>query len=625
MKVSHRVALLSTVIVIVAFSIFSIVQFISVRNTLYQQAEISTQEASKALSAQVTNWLNGKMALIDSLRDIIDVEYSDERVQSLFLVPKLSEEFLMVFAGKASDGTWISNDKSWSSDKDARQRPWYALAQSHSQTVLTDPYVDISTKEIIISAVTKLTDNGRSRGSFGGDLSLKVVSDAVNTLNFHGKGYAFLMSADGTIISHPNTELNAKSVDQLFEGQRPNFTSTMQESTVDGVDVYTLFEPLTGLSSKEWFIGVVLNKSLVMAESRYLGWLAVVSTIISALACSLILYWVVTRLLKPLGYLNGSLVEINQGEGDLTKRLAITSKDEFASVSGEFNQFIAYLQTLIEQIKRTSSAVREKSGQIAASASESEKGLSNQLFELEQLATAMNEMSSTAQEVANSAQQAADAAECADRATEKGVSIVGNTTQAIDAMAADMDQIVGTISDLSGYSDNIESILTVITGIAEQTNLLALNAAIEAARAGDMGRGFAVVADEVRALASRTQESTEQISNMIQQLQSGVRNAQTTIKGSHQRAAETRKIANEAGEALQAIRDSIGQIGNMTVQIATAAEQQSCTSEEINRNTLNIREICQQVSEGVAAQARHSESMKSMTEQQDQSLGRFKV
>lgn len=247
------------------------------------------------------------------------------------------------------------------------------LAQSHSQTVLTDPYVDISTKEIIISAVTKLTDNGRSRGSFGGDLSLKVVSDAVNTLNFHGKGYAFLMSADGTIISHPNTELNAKSVDQLFEGQRPNFTSTMQESTVDGVDVYTLFEPLTGLSSKEWFIGVVLNKSLVMAESRHLGWLAVISTIISALACSLIIYWVVTRLLKPLGYLNGSLVEINQGEGDLTKRLAITSKDEFASVSGEFNQFIAYLQTLIEQIKRTSSAVREKSGQIAASASESEK------------------------------------------------------------------------------------------------------------------------------------------------------------------------------------------------------------------------------------------------------------
>ena len=264
-----------------------------------------------------------------------------------------------------------------------------------------------------------------------------------------------------------------------------------------------------------------------------------------------------TRQLLPLKHLYDSLSEINSGNGDLTKRLAIESKDEFGKVSSEFNQFLDYLQSLINQIKQISHDVRSNSDMSACSAQDASSNLSVQLHELDQLATAMHQMSATANEVAQNAQGAADAVQQADSATADGSKIVEQTTHSVAGLAEDMDKVVSTIGELSTYSDNIASILTVITDIADQTNLLALNAAIEAARAGEMGRGFAVVADEVRALASRTQESTEEIQSMINQLQSGVKRAQAIITESRQKAHDTQQVSSQADDALEQIRSSI--------------------------------------------------------------------
>ncbi|EXJ11329.1 Aspartate chemoreceptor protein [Nitrincola nitratireducens] len=350
-----------------------------------------------------------------------------------------------------------------------------------------------------------------------------------------------------------------------------------------------------------------------------------ISTLIAAVIASITLYLVVSGLLKPLQGLHKSLQEINSGDGDLTKRLSIVSKDEFGQVSADFNHFIDYLQALIQEVKHLSSDVRLNTDKTADSSVRSAKQLQKQLSELDQLAAAMHEMSATAHDVADNAQTAADRANQADIAAKDGEAVVMRTTQTIAQLTEQMSGVVNTINDLVGYSNNIESILTVITDIADQTNLLALNAAIEAARAGEQGRGFAVVADEVRTLALKTQESTKQIKAMIHQLQGGVKSAESVILKSRENANQTQEVANQARDSLQVIRKSIIEINNMNVQIATAAEQQSATTLEINRNTTNIRDISQAVAEAAQHQESLCNTMVDLTNQQANALDKFKV
>ncbi|WP_028468501.1 methyl-accepting chemotaxis protein [Neptunomonas japonica] len=626
MKVSHKVALLASSIVVLAFTVFSWLQYSSVRDALYEKTAQSTNEATEALGLQVTNWLNGKLVLIDMMSEVMNENFNGTTVQQTFDTPLLKKEFILIFGGLESDGQRITNDPSWNPKNwDARKRPWYPYAKNHKQAVLTDPYADAATNDILISAVANFYDKGEFKGAFGGDLSLKAVSDAVNTLNFSNTGYAFLLNSKGNIISHPDETLNGKSISELFEGGAPALSETLQEAEVKGKVMFTAFHQLKGLYGSEWYIGVVLDKSLVMASASRFGWAALIGTVLSALLCSLALYITVSRQLLPLQKLRESLLEINRGEGDLTKRLSVESKDEFGQVSADFNQFVEYLQSLIGRVKTLSQDVQSNTDLTAESASEASGNLETQLFELDQLATAMHEMSATAQDVASNAQHAADSAHLADVAATKGVEVVSKTTRSIASLTSEMDDVVQTINDLIGYSDNIESILTVITGIADQTNLLALNAAIEAARAGDMGRGFAVVADEVRALASRTQQSTEEIKSMIHQLQLGVRNAENIILNGRQKASDTQVASSEADAVLGTIRDSIHEINQMILQIATAAEQQSATAEEINRNTTNIRDISQSVSNGAKTQEQRCASMVELTARQDAELGKFKV
>lgn len=627
MKVSHKVVLSASVVVVLAFSLYSWLQYSSFRSALLEKTTTSTQESSKALALQVDNWLQNKINLIEVIAQTVNADFSQETIQKAFDAPINQQEFLLLFGGLDTNGSRITNDPNWNPPGwDARKRPWYSAAQQHKKTVLTEPYPDSVTGEILISAAATFRDQGTFKGAFGGDISLKTVSESVNALNFNNTGYAFLLSKDGKIISHPNADLNGKSVSSLLQGGVPTLsTDLVEKQLTDDTPVYVSFSPLPNLYGSDWYVGVVLDKDKLFASVREFGWVAFWGTLIAALLVSIVLYFVVTGLLQPLRALHESLKDINGGEGDLTKRLAITSDDEFGHVSGEFNKFIDYLQRLIGEVKSQSRHIRENTDKTAASSVESSKQLYTQLNELDQLATAMHEMSATAHDVADNAQTAASRANQADVAAKEGEVIVDRTTTSIAELTHKMGDVVTTINDLVKYSDNIESILTVITDIADQTNLLALNAAIEAARAGEQGRGFAVVADEVRNLASKTQESTEQIQKMIQQLQTGVRGAEKAILESREGANTTQQIADKAKQSLQAIRLSINEINDMTVQIAAAAEEQSATSNEINRNTTNIRDISQSVSDAAQGQSVLCETMVEITVDQAKSLDKFKV
>ena len=626
MKVAHKVVVVSSSVLIIAITLLSLFQYYSVKSSLLNQTKSSISEASNALSMQISNWLNGKLILIDYIAQSIDSQFDPNGINPFFNQAILKDEFLLMFGGLESDGAAITNDPTWVMDGwDARKRPWYPLAKQSPRAVLTEPYADSTSGEILISAVAKLTENGAFKGAFGGDLSLKTVSEAVNTLNFHGAGYAFLLTKSGKIISHPNSELNGKPTAELFKDESPELINQLQTINLTGKSHMVYFTELKDLKSMDWIIGVVLDESIVMAEATQNGITALIGVILSAVISTCALYYVMVLILAPLRGLHHSLMEINRGEGDLTKRLPVLTTDEFGKVSEQFNSFIGHLQTLIKDVQGLSSTINENTNLTANTASSASKQLVTQLSEIDQLATAMHEMSATAHDVANNAQQAAESASNADHSAENGAGIVTQTSQSIGQLSTALDGTVQTINELATYSNNIVDILTVITGIAEQTNLLALNAAIEAARAGEQGRGFAVVADEVRALASRTQDSTKEIQKMIDQLQSGVKRAEETIARSKAEAGNAADISLKADEALSAIRENIKEINNMNIQIATAAEQQSATTEEINRNTTNIRNITQQVSEGAQEQTLHCKKTVEQTLAQDKYLSQFKV
>jgi len=626
MKVSQKVVLISSAIVAITFTLFSWMQYNTVKNALYDNAASNVSETSAVISSQISHWLNGKLDLIDIVAQNIDENYSPSAIQEAIDVPILEDKFILIFGGLDTDGKPITNDPSWRPEGwDARKRPWYNVARDNSRATLTAPYEDAATKEVLISAVANITDKGKFLGAFGGDLSLKLIAETINKVNFNNTGYAFLISADGNIISHPDNQLNGKNISELYNGKQPGIKTELQEANINDQIVLTSFQPLSELKGSNWYIGVALNKAMVLQEATRFGYAAIVGALVSVLLCALALFFTMKSLFKPLEGLQSSIIEINSGEGDLTKRLTVVSNDEFGTVSSDFNNFLQQLQGIILDIKNISVDINQNTSKSSSSAAKTASDLIKQLDELDSLSAAINEMSYSAKEVADNAKKAADAAQSADSAASEGTAIVTKTSQSIAQLVVDMEDTVRTVNQLEKYSDDIESVLTSITSIAQQTNLLALNAAIEAARAGDMGRGFAVVADEVRALAARTQQSTNETSQIIEHLQAGVKEAVEKIESSRSLADRTNEEASKADEILLNIRSSISEINDISVNIASAAQQQSNTSEEINRNAANIRDISQTVSTQAQDQSDLCSVIVDHTEQQTTVLHKFKV
>ncbi|WP_413044471.1 methyl-accepting chemotaxis protein [Pseudomonas sp. YJ42] len=251
--------------------------------------------------------------------------------------------------------------------------------------------------------------------------------------------------------------------------------------------------------------------------------------------------------------------------------------------------------------------------------------MQQQFREVDQVATASQEMSATAQDVARNAAQAAEAARDADQATLEGLSVIDHTTHSIGSLADELNHAMSQVESLAASSDQIGSVLEVIRAIAEQTNLLALNAAIEAARAGEAGRGFAVVADEVRSLAQRTQKSIEEIRQVIERLQNGTRDVVTAMQSSRSQAQGSVDQVSHAVAALRKIGDAVAVISDMNLQIASAAEEQSAVAEEINRNVAGIRDVTESLSGQADESARVSQALNQLANHQQSLMGYFRV
>lgn len=403
-------------------------------------------------------------------------------------------------------------------------------------------------------------------------------------------------------------------------------TPEIRESYVGDLPVAIYAESVNDFSgNKIAILELVMDRSaFVEAQSSARNVTVIIG--ILAIAVGLLVAWFIGRGIS--GRINKTVHALNniaEGDGDLTQRLDVDSKDELGELSNAFNKFVTRVHDMVKQVSSSTGQLGAAAEEMSVITETTDTGIQRQRAETEQVATAMNEMTSTVQEVARHASEAAASAHNADEETRNGHEVVQATVNAINALATEINQASDVIQRLEEDSQSIGTVLDVIRGIAEQTNLLALNAAIEAARAGEQGRGFAVVADEVRTLASRTQKSTEEINDMIGRLQADAHDAVKAIEDSKKQAEVGVNSAKTADASLDTIMASITNINDMNIQIASAADEQSAVAEEINKNIISINDVAEESAEAASQTSAASQEMASLASDLQLLVSRFKI
>ena len=622
MKFSHKVVATSSVILLTALSLLSANQYFNTKSQIESLVKNSLDEIVSGMSNTINAEINSRTDLARYATSLVESDLSSESINTVISQPVIKDAFLLTGLGFERDGSYTSNDPNWDpgANWEPRARPWYKDTKQAQDLIITAPYADAVTKEMLVSIATPILNHGEFTGAIFFDMSLGKLARLVNQVSLFNAGYLFIVADNGTVIAHPEQQYNGKPMAE-FLGNHP-ISSQMTTTELNGKTVSLSFTQIKG---QNWYIGAVLDESMAFAAVNKLKTDSIIYSVVALLTGIIALLLLIKILMRPLRDLNVAIQDVASGQGDLTHRLDTNTDEEFAELAKGFNAFTETLQQLIIQSKTLSRDIMQGTELTAAGAQQSAQAMNTQLQELDQLATAMNEMASTSADVAGNAQGAASAAQAADSAVNDGGKIVSHTAHSITELSEQIEQAVEVVRDLESATGNIESILKVINEIADQTNLLALNAAIEAARAGESGRGFAVVADEVRTLAQRTQESTTEIRQMIEQLQSGASSATQVMSLSKETAANTVTHAQQADEALARIGSAIQQINDMNLQIASAAEEQSLVAEEINTNTLNIKDLSVQVADAANNANQAMDTQIAKVREQDSIMNKFVV
>ena len=494
----------------------------------------------------------------------------------------------------------------------------------------------------ITQTAVSVIENERKKALSGHKTTLQAQTDAkalISAMRYGNNEYFFILDHTYTVLMHPikpalNNTMKREFVDsngfRIFElmvdGAINNDLALVDyvwpragsDKPVDKTSV-AIYQP-----QWQWIVGTgVYSDDLKIAlEQEILE--KVEATVLVILVMLFVAYHCAKSIINPVERLKSSMKTVTETR-DLTLRINLETKDELKDMSDAFDQMLDSFEQILSELSVASSQVSSTSVELAATTSQTLVGMEHQKAETHLVASAMTQMSATVTEVATNIGEASNASYGASEATRQGKLVVEQSLNSVVDLTNKLQQSETLIINLEQQSNDITTILEVITGIAEQTNLLALNAAIEAARAGEQGRGFAVVADEVRNLSSRTHQSTNQISEVITNLQAGSQAAVKAMKESKLAAEKVEQQSSSVRDALDTIANAVAKIDIMTSQIADASAQQSSVAEVINKNIVNINEITAQSASGSSQIDAASSELASLANNLQQLANRFKV
>lgn len=462
---------------------------------------------------------------------------------------------------------------------------------------------------------------------------------SIAALTYGEDEYFFMFDKQYNMVMHPQKPSLEKTSQEDLLGANgfPFLKTIVEESRQKGESYVDYYWPRAGQSEPvskisygkyypEWGWGVATGLYTDDIDAMFWDELkaALLSTSIVLLILIPAVYKVSSSIIKPLEHIEEQLTLISHTK-DLSMRVSLGGKDELSHMAKALNSMLDSFNNTLADMLSAAHQVASSSTELSATTNQTLVGLESQKNETLQVASAMTQMSATVHDVANNTGEAAQATHGAANATNIGKSVVLSTKTSVIELVDKLDSAEVLIHNLEKQTADISSILTVISGIAEQTNLLALNAAIEAARAGEQGRGFAVVADEVRSLSSRTHDSTNEIHQVITELQAGSLSAVKAMKESREAADLVEEQTNKTEQALINISAAVEQIDAMASQIAVASEEQSAVAEEVNRNINTISQISEETATGGEQTAVASEELAQLATRMTNNIQQFNL